>query len=376
MSGDPRLLAVGLASPATRLSRDAGLRLAARISPDADRERLAELYANAGVSERGSILGDGGECADLLHTDAPQGPTTAARLARYRPHAVTLAGDASTAALARAERPPEAVTHLITVSCTGAESPGLDHALIDRLGLRSEISRTHVGFMGCHGAINGLALADAFVRAHDGALAMVVCVEVCSLHFQAQAPWDQQVANAIFADGAACAVVGGAGGRPDAPRLRAFGSRVFPGTRDLMSWTIGEHGFEMRLSPRVPGVLRRAVGPWTDQWLGALKLSRADIAAWAVHLPRYHLCSSELSTSSSLAEQGRGGLGLAGVARLFSPSRIIFRGGLGTNSVEVLGDFVGAVPVRVVRRHHRRAVAGAPALVVPQLVPVKSSLRW
>jgi predicted naringenin-chalcone synthase len=283
MSGDPRLLAVGLASPATRLSRDAGLRLAARISPDADRERLAELYANAGVSERGSILGDGGECADLLHTDAPQGPTTAARLARYRPHAVTLAGDASTAALARAERPPEAVTHLITVSCTGAESPGLDHALIDRLGLRSEISRTHVGFMGCHGAINGLALADAFVRAHDGALAMVVCVEVCSLHFQAQAPWDQQVANAIFADGAACAVVGGAGGRPDAPRLRAFGSRVFPGTRDLMSWTIGEHGFEMRLSPRVPGVLRRAVGPWTDQWLGALKLSRADIAAWAVH---------------------------------------------------------------------------------------------
>lgn len=285
MSPDPRLLAIGAAAPQSRLSRERGLDLARSISPETDSAKLAALYDHAGVSERGSVLGEGGACRGLLNAGGPHGPTTAARLAHYARHAGTLAADAAGRALSTAETPASALTHLVTVSCTGAESPGLDHTLIERLGLRPDISRTHVGFMGCHGAINGLALADAFTRANHNALAMVVCVEVCSLHFQARGTWDQQVANAIFADGAACAIVGQAReDRPSsAPRLRAFASRVFPGTRDLMSWTIGEHGFEMRLSPRVPGVLRRAVGPWADEWLGAQGLSRDAIAAWAVH---------------------------------------------------------------------------------------------
>lgn len=283
MSRQPALLAIGTAAPEGRLSCEAGLDLARVISRSADTERLESLYRSAGVSQRGSVLGAGGECPGLVPEDGSRGPTTAARLTHYARVAGALATESAAAALAQAAQDARSVSHLVTVSCTGAESPGIDHLLISKLGLRPEVSRTHVGFMGCHGALNGLALADAFVRAHEGALAMVVCVELCSLHFQAAATWDQQVANAIFADGSACALIGSRCEQPNAPRLEGFGSRVFQDSADLMSWRIGEHGFEMHLSPRVPGVLRRAVGPWADQWLGALGVDRRDITAWAVH---------------------------------------------------------------------------------------------
>lgn len=286
MSGAPRLLAIGTASPATSLSPEVGLAMARRLSPDADGARLAALFASAGVSRRGSVVAEGGACERLLDPcECRLGPTTPSRLAWYAEVAGALAAEAARQALDRAGLAVGAVTHLVTVSCTGAESPGLDHGLIRRLGLSAGISRTHVGFMGCHGAINGLAVAEAFALAKPGAVVMVVCAEVCSLHHQAGGSWDQEVANAIFADGAACAVVGcsASPGAASCPEIRAFGSRVFPGTDDLMSWTIGEHGFAMRLSPRVPGVLRRGVGAWVDSWLGGLGLTRSEVSAWAVH---------------------------------------------------------------------------------------------
>ncbi len=55
------------------------------------------------------------------------------------------------------------ITHLVTVSCTGFNSPGIDIALIDQLGLPATTERIPVGFMGCHGAINGLRAARGLV---------------------------------------------------------------------------------------------------------------------------------------------------------------------------------------------------------------------
>lgn len=280
MTSHAQLLAIGTAAPQAKLTAEASLVLAQRLSPDEDASRLSTLHANSGVSRRGSVLTDGSGCQDLFVPGNEQGPTTATRLARYRESAGCLANAACRDALTIADVPAGHVTHLITVSCTGADSPGLDHDLIEHLGLSPRVSRTRVGFMGCHGAINGMAVANSFVTADPTATAMVVCAEVCSLHYHIGASWDQQVANAIFADGAACAIVGR---RPGHPTVRAFGSQVFPQTRDLMSWTIGDNGFRMRLSPRVPGVLRRHVREWVEPWLATQGLELADISGWAVH---------------------------------------------------------------------------------------------
>lgn len=280
MNTTARLLAIGTAAPPGRVDVEASLRLAEVLSPEAEAGRLRALYEHAGVSSRGSVLLDAGGAQRLYDGDGARGPGTAARLAHYREAASALAAEAALRALARAEVVPHRVTHLVTVSCTGAGSPGVDHSLIDRLGLRTDVSRTHIGFMGCHGAVNGLAVARAFAQADPDAMVMVACVELCSLHYHVRGGWDQQIANALFADGAACALVAsGASG----PAFRGFAGRVFPGTAALMRWEIGDHGFEMTLSARVPSVLRRSVGSWMDEWLARHGLSRTEVTGWAVH---------------------------------------------------------------------------------------------
>lgn len=319
MTPAAQLLAIGTASPETELTSEASLLLAQKLSPREDADRLAALHAHSGVSRRGSVLTDGGGCEDLLAPKDGAGPSTATRLARYRDATVNLAGTASRDALAAADIRPEHVTHLVTVSCTGAESPGLDHDLIEQLGLSPRVSRTHVGFMGCHGAINGLAVGDAFVRADPSATAMVVCAEVCSLHYHIGGSWDQQVANAIFADGAACAVLGQ---RPGRATVRGFGSHVFPDTRDLMSWTIGDNGFAMRLSPRVPGVLRRHVRAWFEPYLEDNGLALSDIAGWAVH-----------PGGKDILEAVRLGLGLSGDALVESRGVLDAHGNMSSATV-------------------------------------------
>jgi predicted naringenin-chalcone synthase len=141
--------------------------------------------------------------------------------------------------------------------------------------------------MGCHGAFNALRVAEAFVAARPESVPLVVCVELCSLHFQYGPRSDVIVANSIFADGAA-AVVGGhpsRRGTTAAPvwQLERQWSSVLPESRDEMGWTIGDHGFEMNLSAAVPGTVARHLPATVAAGLAAAGLLPTDIGSWAVH---------------------------------------------------------------------------------------------
>lgn len=253
---------------------------------------LSVLYRNTGVKTRYSVLLEtstsGAPVQQSFFRPATSkcdlGPPTSARMARYEIEAAVLAARASAAALKYAGLQPNSVTHLVTVSCSGFSAPGVDLALIQRLGLSPETARTHVGFMGCHGALNGLRVAQGFAGADPRAVVLMCAVEVCSLHHQYRWDANSMVASALFADGAA-AVVGHAGAvaSPAAWRLAASGSVVIPDTEDLMSWRIGDHGFEMTLSPSVPDVIRQHVRPWLDAWLARHELTVAAVGSWAIH---------------------------------------------------------------------------------------------
>ena len=230
-----------------------------------------------GTTASGSIFLPTGEAED-------RGPTTAQRMEVYREEAARLACAATAAALRQSAIDPDTLTHLVTVSCTGFHAPGFDQQLMHELDLPMEIQRTHVGFMGCHGALNGLRVARAFADADPLACILVCAAELCSLHYHYG--WDpgKVVANAIFADGAA-AVIGGSQPktRRGAWRLVASGSRIFPGTSAAMSWTVGDHGFEMTLSKKVPGLIQTHLRPWVSDWLSRHDLQLEDIHSWAIH---------------------------------------------------------------------------------------------
>jgi predicted naringenin-chalcone synthase len=266
------ILGLGVASPPALLDQDTAVELAqARCSLTPRQQSwIRRLYRHSGIQRRGSVLVDAerGVAGFEAFFPVPQvpderGPTTALRLQHYEQQAPPLAEAACRQALEDAATDPAEITHLVCVSCTGMMSPGLDVHLVGRLGLSADIGRLNLGFMGCHGALNGLRTASALAQTCARPRVLVCCVELCSLHFQYG--WDTQkiVANGLFADGAGAVVVGEAGGKPEgAWQLVDTASHLTSETADAMTWRIGDHGFEMTLSSAVPKLVRGSLAAW------------------------------------------------------------------------------------------------------------------
>lgn len=284
-----QIAGIGTAVPPHRISQTDSATISKGFAaiPD-DRVRLfEELYRRSGVATRHSVLLDASEgpLADRQNFYGETSPSTADRMRVYRETAEHLAFESSTRALAESKIDPDRITHIVTVSCTGFHAPGFDIALVKRLPLRSSIARTHVGFMGCQGALNGLRVARAFTEADPDACVLMCSTELCSLHHSYG--WDPEkvVANALFADGSAAAVLTGRNVRTDERRLRvvASGSTLIEDSTDAMSWKIGDHGFEMTLSPKVPSLISSTVRPWLESWLAGQGKSIDAIRSWVVH---------------------------------------------------------------------------------------------
>lgn len=257
------------------------------------RKLVPALYRRAGVNKRYSVLLETSTNAapaqqdfyQPMDNEAEHGPTTARRMEEYSAPAAELAIRAASEALSQSETKASEITHLVTVSCSGFSAPGFDFAMIKELGLPANVMRTHVGFMGCHGALNGLRVAKAYAEADCNARVMVCAVELCSLHHQYGWNPERIVSNALFADGAA-AVIGRGNDESNSEcpwRVVASGSVILPETEDLMSWRIGDHGFKMTLSPRVPDVISQSLRPQLQQWLGEHGTSIEEIGSWAIH---------------------------------------------------------------------------------------------
>jgi predicted naringenin-chalcone synthase len=249
------------------------------------------LFKRTRVRTRGSVLlagnNDGPPTQSFFLPSAGPadgGPGTAERMQRYAQDAVPLSLAASRQAFDRAGIAPRDVTHLVTVSCTGFFAPGVDIALIQRLGLAPTVGRLNVGFMGCHGALNGLRAAQAIGAMDPSAVVLLCAVELCSLHYQYGSDPEQLVANAIFADGAAALL--GQGGQASTAgdwRLVSCGSCLIPEADDAMTWRVGDHGFRMTLSPRVPSLIGQHLRPWLESWLAGAGRTMAEIRSWAIH---------------------------------------------------------------------------------------------
>ncbi|HEV3116511.1 MAG TPA: type III polyketide synthase [Gemmataceae bacterium] len=289
------ILSVATALPHTRVTQKESVQIAQNLARTDEAEVLASLYEGTTIATRHFAL-ERDVVQDMLQgtrhsesvflpsgEDNDPGPTTAQRMQHYVDHAGPLAVRAARQALVKSKLHPSAITHLVTVSCTGFSAPGVDVELIKHLELPATVERTHVGFMGCHGALNGLRVARAFADADPGACILVCAVELCGSHYHY--PWDpkKMVANALFADGAAALVGVAVHAGPGSWQVTASGSCIFANSENAMTWNIGDHGFEMTLATKVPELIARNLRPWFDRWLARNGLSVADVASWAVH---------------------------------------------------------------------------------------------
>ena len=262
---------------------------------------LEGLFRRSGVETRHSVLlqkseGRLEDCQSFYPPRTPEalhGPTTAERMAVFEQSAAALAAAAARRAVEKSGVEFRQITHLITVTCSGFSAPGFDYSLIQDLPLNPAVSRTQIGFMGCHAALNALRVARAFVGADPRAVVLICCVELCSLHYQYGWDPEQIVAMSLFGDGAAACVVqhsaedsskASVAGVESSPyHCRAHGSLIVPDSQDAMTWRMGDHGFRMTLSPRVPELLGRYLLSWLTEWLGNEGYRPGEIAHWAVH---------------------------------------------------------------------------------------------
>lgn len=282
------ILGIGTAVPTTVLPQSA-VRDLFLAQPGVDRltaRLIGAAFEKSAIDSRHTVLSELGEqsagASDFIDADTRElrSPLTGTRNDVYRREAPPLFARAAREALARADVEASAISHVVTASCTGFFAPGPDYRLVRDLGLSTTVERDHLGFVGCAAAFPALRQAARICAADPHAIVLVVCGEICSIHLRASSDPEQIVASAVFADGAAAAVVT-AQASTDAPSLALDGfatALTSEGEAD-MRWIIGDHGFEMTLTAEVP----RIVGREVRDALAPVLARAGDVDRWLVH---------------------------------------------------------------------------------------------
>ena len=207
-------------------------------------------------------------------------PGLTQRMQLYQQHATALSQKA-VEQIKDFDQIKNTISHLITVTCTGLSAPGLDVELMRELNLKSSTQRSSVNFMGCNAAIIALKQADSICRNHPDANVLVVCTELCTIHFQKRYNDDYILSNLLFGDGAAAVIVSSkpSGNYNSNIQINAFNSLILHNGYSDMAWQLSETGFIMNLTSYVPDLIRENIKPM----LKSIHLNPEDIRHWAVH---------------------------------------------------------------------------------------------
>jgi predicted naringenin-chalcone synthase len=240
-------------------------------------EAARRIFRNSQVERRYTILPD----LSMLRPHR----STEERNALYIEHAGRLAALAARRCLDDARLRAADVDEILTISCTGVDTPGPDLWLLQRLGLRPNVRKVHIGAVGCHAALPTLYRAQTAVRADPSLRVLVVSVELCTLHFQHEASMENLVVSALFGDGAAAVLIGA--DAEDAtsagPSLVRFATLTDVSSIGSMGFHMTGEGFRMHLSPEVPPALEESVAGAVDALLHPAGFRREDVGLWLVH---------------------------------------------------------------------------------------------
>ncbi len=252
-----------------------------------DKRKLKFMYNQSGIDTRYSVIPDyglpAGQWSFYPATENLEPfPDLEQRLSWYNRTAPPLSVAAIENCL-NGKINKHSVTHLITVSCTGMSAPGLDLQVMEAMDLAPNIFRTSVNFMGCYAAIHAMKLADALCIADNKAKVLIVCTELCTLHFQHQNTMDNLASSLLFGDGSAAILITHDDDEQDGLHIKKFYSEVaFKGKKD-MSWEISSSGFLMTLSGYVPDLIEEDFSKLVDHSLENASVEKKDITHWCFH---------------------------------------------------------------------------------------------
>lgn len=248
---------------------------------------LGYLYSHSGIDTRYSVIPDFTLPVNDWQffpksVDLEPFPGIEHRMKWFKDHALPLSLKAANKCISGVINNDD-ITHLITVSCTGMSAPGLELMLMEAMGLRADTSRTAINFMGCYAAVHGLKMANDIANANKGAKVLVVCTELCSLHFQNKFAEDTITSPLIFGDGSAAVLVCSDDDTHPGLILDSFYSEVMKDAKDSMTWNLSSTGFLMTLSSEVPDIFKSDIGPMKDRALTKAGYDTNAIDHWCIH---------------------------------------------------------------------------------------------
>lgn len=282
-----KIVSIGTAVPACRHEQSNILDFMQRVyalSED-DKRKLKFLYRQGGIETRYSVIPDYSLPASEWEFYSPTEnlepfPKLEKRMQWYQQYAAQLSLNAINKCIEK--KAHHTITHLITVSCTGMSAPGLDLELLELLNLPATTFRTSVNFMGCYAAIHGLKMADAFCKADKKANVLVVCTELCTLHFQKEHTVDNMTSSMLFADGAAAVLVTG-NEEAEGLKIDNFYSMVSVKGKQDMAWELSSKGFLMTLSSYVAEMIGENFDELVQKALTSANISKEKITHWCIH---------------------------------------------------------------------------------------------
>lgn len=260
-----------------------------------NRHRIEQLYTNTRIDTRHLAI-------DLLSEETAhfsrQRNTIEARMQMYQEYALPLAERVARQALETAtarmemsepfhpETIEDAIRLIVFVSSTGFVAPGIDAKLIQRLGLRRDIARIPVNFMGCAAAMNGLRVAGDHVKANPSHKALVICLELSSVNAVFEDDINDVIIHSIFGDGCAAVVIGACEEQALSPgqvAIRDNFSYLVEGTQDGITLGVRDNGITCQLSRQLPDYIQGGVSPVIRNFLAHHELTQEDIDLWAIH---------------------------------------------------------------------------------------------
>lgn len=287
-----RIISIGTAVPEYGIKQSAILEfMRSAYHTDTAGRKLKILSHNSGINTRYSVVPDfdGSNSEQPFFPVDKSPPNVEERITVFKQKSVQLAIKAIENSLQNLNTniAEFAFTHLITVTCTGIYAPGIGVALIEQLNLPYDIFHTSVNFMGCNAAFPALNIANLITKDDENAKVLIVCVELCTLHFQPKDNNDNLLANTIFGDGAAAAVVVSdtAAQRQKQPGLfiNGFYSMLINRGKDLMAWNINPVNYEMVLDGGIPEFIGNEVNDIMIKVGGKLNFTASTIGKWAIH---------------------------------------------------------------------------------------------
>ncbi len=283
----PIITAIGTANPTHQHKQLSILKFMQQTLPlnKTQSRLLSLLYHRSGITNRYSVLSDySSEKKDFKfypnENNITGFPSLEKRMQVYEETAVELSVNAIRNTIG--DEKLSELTHLITVTCTGLSAPGLDLQLVEKLGLNPTIFRTSVNFMGCYAAIHGLKIAHALALNDTNAKVLVVCTELCTLHFQESTELDQLTSALLFGDGSAACLVEG-GSQKSGLEISNFFSKIVSEGKQDMAWGLSSTGFQMVLSNHIPKLIEGEIKNLLESALDILQWKTDEVAHWAIH---------------------------------------------------------------------------------------------